>query len=109
MLLKLAVLCLIESIRNDLAKYGSLIDYSGKSSSLATVDYTTSQYYATGSFYTCGPTVPLPLPQQQLHLSENVYIEMLIEEAEKLYNRITKEMVDETIIEYVSKSSTADK
>ena len=104
MLLKLAVLCLIESIRNDLAKYGSLIDYSGKSSSLATVDYTTSQYYATGS-----PTVPLPLPQQQLHLSENVYIEMLIEEAEKLYNRITKEMVDETIIEYVSKSSTADK
>jgi len=33
---------------------------------------------------------------------------MLIEKAEKL-NRITKEMVDETIIEYVSKSSTADK
>jgi hypothetical protein len=108
MLLKLAVLCLIESIRNDPAKYGSLIDYSGKSSSQATVDYTTSQYYADGSFYTCGPFVPLP-PQQQLHLSENVYIEMSIEEAEKLYNRITKEMVDETIIEYVSKSSTADK
>lgn len=60
MLLKLAVLCLIESIRNDPAKYGSLIDYSGKSSSLATVDYTTSQYYADGSFYTCGPFVPLP-------------------------------------------------
>jgi hypothetical protein len=108
MLLKLAVLCLIESIRNDPAKYGSLIDYSGKSSSLATVDYTTSRYYADGSFYTCGPSVPLP-PQQQLNLSENDYIEMLIEEAEKLYNRITKEMVDETIIEYVSKSSTADK
>jgi hypothetical protein len=106
-LLKLAVLCLIESIRNDLAKYGSLIDYSGKSSSHATVDYTTSQYYADGSFYTCGPSVPLP-PQQQLHLSENGYIEMLIEEAEKLY-RIIKEMVDETIIKYVSKSSTAYK
>jgi hypothetical protein len=52
--------------------------------------------------------VPLP-PQQQLHLSENDYIEMLIEEAEELYNRITKGMVDETIIEHVSKSSTADK
>jgi hypothetical protein len=34
---------------------------------------------------------------------------MWIEEAEKLYNRIIKEMVDETIIEYVSKSSTAYK
>jgi len=49
--------------------------------------------------------VPLP-PQQQLHLSENDYIEMLIDEAEKLYNRlynkITKGMVDETIIEHVS-------
>jgi hypothetical protein len=89
MLLKLAVLCFIESIRNDPAKYGSLIDYSDKSSSLATVDYNTSQYYADGSFYTCGRSVPLP-PQQQLHLSENDYIEMLIEEAEKLYNRITK-------------------
>jgi hypothetical protein len=33
---------------------------------------------------------------------------MLIEKAEKL-NMITKEMVDETIIEHVSKSSTADK
>jgi hypothetical protein len=34
---------------------------------------------------------------------------MLIEEAEELYNRITKEVVDETIIEHVSKSSTGDK
>jgi hypothetical protein len=108
MLLKLAVLSLIESMRNDLAKYGSLIDYSGRSSSLATVDYTTSQCYAYGSSYTCGPSVPLP-PQQQLHLSENDYIEMLIEEAEELYNRIAKEVVDETIIEHVSKSSTGDK
>jgi len=33
---------------------------------------------------------------------------MLIEKAEKL-NMITKEMVDETIKEHVSKSSTADK
>jgi len=33
---------------------------------------------------------------------------MLIEKAEKL-NRITKEMVDETIIEHVSESSTAEK
>jgi hypothetical protein len=66
------------------------------------------QCYAYGSYYTCGPSVPLP-PQQQLHLSENDYIEMLIQEAEELYNRITKEVVDETIIEHVSKSSTADK
>src|SRR5205823_14821676 len=97
------------SMRNDPTKYGSLIDYSGKSSSLATVDYTTSQYYADGSSYTNGPSVPLPPQQQQPPLSENDYIEMLIEEAEKLYNRITKEMVDETIIVHVSKSSTADK
>jgi len=33
---------------------------------------------------------------------------MLIEKAEKL-NMITKEMADETIVEHVSKSSTADK
>ena len=52
--------------------------------------------------------MPLP-PQQQLHLSENDYIEMLIEEAEQHYNRITKGMVDETIIEHISKSSTAYK
>ena len=85
-----------------------MIDYSDKSSSLATVDYTTSQYYVDGSFYTYGPSVSLP-PQQQLHLSENDYIEMLIEEAEQLYNKITKGMVDEAIIEHVYKSSTAYK
>ena len=43
MLLNLATLSLIESMRNDPAEYGCLIDSSGKFFNIATVDYATSQ------------------------------------------------------------------
>jgi hypothetical protein len=78
-LLKMAILSLAETMRSDPAKYSSIIHYIDKSSSLATVDYTPSQHYAASYMY--GPLLEQP------HLSQSSYIDILIEEAEKLYNR----------------------
>ena len=54
-----------------------------------------SQNYETASY-----------GQRQQYQSQD-YIDMLIEEAEKLYTSLIKEMADETIDEYVSKTSVA--
>jgi hypothetical protein len=42
---------------------------------------------------------------EQPHLSQSSYIDILIEEAEKLYNRIVKEMVYEINVEHVDNLS----
>jgi hypothetical protein len=51
--------------------------------------YSSNQYY---------DTVPYG-EQQQQYPSQN-YISVLIEEAEKLYNKLVKELVDESISDY---------
>jgi len=81
MLLKLALLSLIESIRSNPGKYTSLIYHNNTRSNADCI----SQCYDTAS-YTHG--------QQEQHPSQD-YISMLIEEAEKLYNKLVKELVDE--------------
>ena len=58
----------------------------------STADYS-GQYYSTDSY-----------GQQQQHPSQD-YIDMLIEEAEKLYNKLTKEWVDQIIMDYASNIS----
>ena len=86
MLLKLALLSLIESIRSNPGKYTSLIYHNNTPSNTDCI----SQYYDTAS-YTHG--------EQEQHPSQN-YKDMLIKESEKLYTSLVKEWVDEIITDY---------
>jgi hypothetical protein len=90
-LLKLAVLSIAESIRNNPDKYSSLISSrnDNSNSSLATVASDTGQYI--------GP--------DDLYISQNHRIEMLLEEAEKLLNSLAELFVREVVNENVSKQS----
>jgi hypothetical protein len=81
-LLKMAILSLAETMRNDPDKYSSIIHYIDKSPSMATIDYRPSQHYAVSYMY--GPLLEQP------HRSQSSYVDILIDEAEKLYNRIVK-------------------
>jgi hypothetical protein len=90
-LLKLAVLSIAESIRNNPDKYSSLISNHNDNSysSLTTVGYDTGQY--------TGP--------DDLYISQNYHVEMLLEEAEKLLNSLAELFVREVVNENVSKQS----
>ena len=90
-LLRIALLSLTESMRKDPDKYSSLIYHNNTSS---TADYS-SQYYSTDSY-----------GQQQQYPSQDC-IDMLLEEAEKLYNKLVKELVDESISDYGSSISSS--
>jgi hypothetical protein len=91
-LLKLAVLSIAESIKNNPDRYSSLIsDHNDNSySSLVTVASDIGRYI--------GP--------DDLYISQNHRVEMLIEEAEKLYNSLAELFVREVVNEGVGKQST---
>ena len=93
MVLKLALLSLTESMRKDPDRYISLIYHNNTSSN---TEYN-SQNYETAS-YTYG--------QQPQNRSQD-YISMLLEESDKLYNKLAKELVDESISNYVSSISSS--
>jgi len=81
MVLKLALLSLTDSMRNDPDKYSHLI-YNNNTPS-------TPRTQATG-YYTAS------YGQQQQYPSQ-AYTDLLLEETEKLYNKLAKESVDEII------------
>jgi hypothetical protein len=95
-LLRIALLSLTESIRKDPDKYSSLV-FKSSSSSTATpaTDYR-SQYYDAASYM-----------YRQLQYPSQDYISMLIEEAEKLYNKLAKELGDESISDYAFSTSSS--
>jgi hypothetical protein len=82
-LLRLALYSLIESIRNDPVKYGSLIYYN-------------NMYSTTDSSY-------MYVGRQQYVSSQDYFIEhysaMLLNEAEKLYNKLVKDLTNRVICE----------
>jgi hypothetical protein len=83
MVLKLALLSLIESMKNDPDKYSRLIYHNTPS----TANYN-SQYYDTASY------------GQQQQYPSHAYTDMLLEEAHKLYDKLAKELGDEIISDY---------
>jgi hypothetical protein len=84
-LLRIALLSLTESMRKDPDKYSRLLYHNNTPS---TADYNNQCYAAS---YTYG--------QQPQNRSQD-YTDMLKEEAEKLYNKLVKELVDESISDY---------
>jgi hypothetical protein len=92
MVLKLALLSLTESMRKDQDKYSHLI-YSNKTfSTLLTqaTDYHTAPY-----------------GQHQQQYPSQAYADMLLEEAEKLYSKLAKEIGDEIMSDYASGISSS--
>jgi hypothetical protein len=78
-------------MRKDPDKYSHLIHNNSMSS---TADYS-GQSYSTDSY-----------GQQQQHPSQD-YIDVLIQEAEKLYNKLAKELGDESISDCPSSASSS--
>jgi hypothetical protein len=84
-------LSLTESMRKDPDKFNAFIFCDNKSSSSTTQTRGYSQYY---------DTVPYGQQQQRQQYSSQDCIDVLLEEAEKLYNKLVKELVDESISDY---------
>jgi hypothetical protein len=87
-LLKLALLSLTESMRKNPDKFNAFIFCDNKSSSSTTQTRGYSQYYDT-----------VPYGQQQRYQTQD-YIDILIGEAEKLYDKLSKELGDEIRSDY---------
>src|SRR4051812_965046 len=90
MLLKLALLSLTESMMKDPDKFNASIFCDNKSSYSTTQTRGYSQSYDTVSY-----------GQQQQYQSQD-YIDVLLDEANKLYNKLDKELVDEIITDISS-------
>jgi len=91
--LKLALLSLTESMRKAPDKYSHLIHNNTNTSS--TPSRTQATDYDTASY------------ELQQHYPSQAYTDMLLEEAEKLYNKLAKELGDEIISDYASSTSSA--
>jgi hypothetical protein len=96
MLLKVALLFLTESMRKDPDKFNAYIFYDNKSSSSTTQRRGYGQYSDT-----------VPFGQQQQQYQSQDCMDVLLEEAEKLYNKLAKELVDESIIDYDCNTSSS--
>jgi hypothetical protein len=94
MVLKLALLSLTESMKNDPDKYSHLIYNNTNTSS--TPSRTQATDYDTASY-----------GQQQQQYPSQAYTDMLLDGAEKLYNKLAKELGDEIISDYASNISSS--
>ena len=95
MVLKLALLSLTESMRKDPDRYTSLMYNSMSSiSKTQSIGYSSNQHYGAAS-------------SRQQRYSSLDYISMLLEESEKLYDKLAKEWVDEIISNYASNTSSS--
>jgi wobble nucleotide-excising tRNase len=86
-LLKLALFSLTESMMKDPDRYISLIYHDTPS----TIDYSNSSFM---------------YGQQQQYRSREDYMAMLVEETDKLYNQLVKELVDEILSEHPFSTSS---
>jgi hypothetical protein len=93
MVLKLALLSLTDSMKNDPDKYSRLI-YHNTPPTAASTWYNSNQYYEAVS------------SGQQQYPSQ-AYTDMLLDEAEKLYHNVAKDLVDETITDYASSTASS--
>jgi ribosomal protein S8E len=100
-LLKYALLSLVESMKKDPDKYNSLI-YNDIYSSTSSPTVYGSQYYAAFDSY----------GQQQQFPSEyyrEACIEMLVDEAEKVFNNLTRECIDGSIADYAASTTSSSR
>jgi hypothetical protein len=103
MFLKIAIISIIESMRNNPEKYSALVHRNNDNqSSLSSTcrDNDSNLSYASRQ-------VTLPPPPYDRHVIEG-YKAIMLEEAEKLYNVLVDQLVCEVINETASRQSTGD-
>jgi hypothetical protein len=100
LLLKYAMLSLVESVKKDPDRFTSLIYNDIYSSSSSTLDYL-RPYHST--FDTHGLDLQYPSPD---HYSEGC-IDMLVHEAEKIYTKFAKESIDGSVADYVASMTSS--
>jgi len=94
-LLEFASLSLIESIRENRTKYSSLIPHDMSS----TTDFTSSHYNSV-YMYMYGQQQPPQQPiQPRVYFAED-YVAMLSQDADKLMEKLEKELQDEILSDY---------
>jgi len=94
-LLRRSLASLMESMRTDPQKYSNLIYYNGSASARSTDQHYTG-YYVHGQH---------PYPSYDYFFEE--YKSTLLDEAEKLYNKLVKERTEQIITEYSIKNSSS--
>jgi hypothetical protein len=103
-LLKLAVLSVAESIRNNPDKYSPLV--SNNSGDIYPPSMTTATYDSRTDDSSCHMCQPRPRQlEQQSYLPQNNYVGMLIDEAHKLYTFLAERFFCDIVNENVSKQS----
>jgi hypothetical protein len=113
-LLRLAVFCVIESIRKDPDKYASMIYYNEYSNNVFSIPPTTispiAAYY-NREYYPSSYTYSQGQQQQQNYVTKDsfkqAYVDMLREYAEKLFTSLEKMLLDEVIDQYVAKTPSS--
>src|SRR5918911_3093551 len=100
MFLKMAIISVIDSMRNNPEKYSALVYHDNyNQSSLSSVSK------VDNSMSDASRQVVLPPPPYDGHIIE-YYKDIMLEEAERLYNVLVDQLVCEVINESVSKQST---
>ena len=94
MLLKLAVLSIVECIRNNPDKYSSLIYNHNTSSPKSITNYSINQYSSFGQYRPPKDYYP------------NNCINMPLEESERLHNKLAKECIDASVADYVASTTS---
>jgi len=97
-ILELASLSVIESIRDNPEKYGSLIRYNAPSTSI--IGYTFPDF----PFFLYGQQSPLQQIQQKVYFIED-YVAMLTEDANKVLEKLVKELGIQIIDKYAVTAS----
>jgi hypothetical protein len=95
-LLELALVSITESIRNNPGKFSFLFDSMSYSSIIPPIDYYSSSQYYYGPYLDAYKQYP-----SQDYYYTDLYREMLLDEAEKLYNQIAKNFTNKILSEAV--------
>jgi hypothetical protein len=97
-LLGAAILSVMESVRNNPDKFSSLIYYENDNNASSTIiaEHFNRQYYSSHSY-------EQPQGQSPSNYSSKVDMNILIEEVEKLFNKLARESKEEIINYYAGK------
>jgi hypothetical protein len=106
--LKIAIISVIESMRNDPEKYSALVYHNNNNqNSSSSSSSTRSEDHNSNLLNASRQAVVLPPPPYDNYMIE-YYKDIMLEEAEKLYNVLVDQLVCEAVNENVAKQQSAE-
>jgi hypothetical protein len=107
MFLKIAIISVIESMRNNPEKYSALVYHNNDNQNSSSSSSTRSTDHNSNLLNARRQAVVLPPPPYDGYIIEH-YKDTMLEEAEKLYNVLVDQLVCEVVNESMSKQPTGD-